>query len=86
MISLRSAVVSEWTCPLDHLDALDDDWMKPAYLSFTWLLTMFCKSRIATPHGTQRNTNMHIYTITHTSGQHYRFSRVKSRTTASTEL
>lgn len=38
MISLPSALVSEWTCPPEHLDALDDDWMKPAYLSFALLL------------------------------------------------
>ncbi len=44
MISLHSALVSEWSWPPEHLDALDDDWMKPAYLSFTLLLAVFCKS------------------------------------------
>lgn len=34
MISLRSTLVSEPTCPPEHTDALDDDRMKAAYLSF----------------------------------------------------
>lgn len=84
MINLHSALVNGWTCPLENLDALDDDWMKPANSSFTLLSTVFCKSRIAASHGTQRDTNMHKHTITQTSGRHYRFSRVNSRTTAST--
>lgn len=29
MISLQSALVIEWTCAPEHLDALDDDWMRP---------------------------------------------------------
>lgn len=40
MISLPSTLVSEPTCPPEHTDALDDDWMKAAYLSFALLLAL----------------------------------------------
>lgn len=83
MISLRSALVSERNCPPEHLDVLDDDWMEPAYLSFTLLLTMFSsKQDICFSRNTERHKHAQIHKYTHfRQSKQQNYSFVKAVTT-----